>query len=261
MAKGQISDAVKSLQNNLKTLGYLSSTADGVFGTGTEAAVKAFQKNHGLTQDGLVGSGTRAQITAAVKAKEKLQSDPKPSGTSESGNVNKSENNSITTEGINFTKSHEGCSLKPYNKGQTIGYGMDIANYPDVKINYQTDGTITKEEADRLFGIVYNSKAEKLNDYLRKNNYSLDKYQFASAVDLIYNRGLNDMTKEVINAMANNDNSKVAFLLSNDFDYKYAMKYLSMSSSEARAYCDRNPGLVNRRKQEINMANNKTFNV
>ena len=70
LAKGQFSNDVKSLQSDLKTLGYLNGSADGAFGSGTEAAVKAFQKAHNLTQDGLVGSGIRAEITAAVHAKE-----------------------------------------------------------------------------------------------------------------------------------------------------------------------------------------------
>ncbi len=75
VAKGQISVYVKNVQNDLKTLGYLTSAADGVFGTGTEAAVKAFQKNHNLTQDGMVGSATRNQISIAVK--EKIERDSK----------------------------------------------------------------------------------------------------------------------------------------------------------------------------------------
>lgn len=74
VSKGQVSNDVKNIQNDLKTLGYLSGAADGAFGSGTEAAVKAFQKNHNLTQDGLVGSSTRAQISAAVKDKIERES-------------------------------------------------------------------------------------------------------------------------------------------------------------------------------------------
>ena len=69
ISKGQFSNDVKNLQNDLKTLGYLSGNVDGAFGTSTENAVKAFQKNNGLTQDGLVGSATREKIAAAVKNK------------------------------------------------------------------------------------------------------------------------------------------------------------------------------------------------
>ena len=43
---------VKSLQE------FLGIAADGIFGKGTEFAVKEFQKLNGLTVDGLVGPGT-----------------------------------------------------------------------------------------------------------------------------------------------------------------------------------------------------------
>ena len=56
LAKGQISNDVKNLQNDLKTLGFLAGSVDGKFGAGTEAAVKAFQQKYGLTADGLVGN-------------------------------------------------------------------------------------------------------------------------------------------------------------------------------------------------------------
>jgi peptidoglycan hydrolase-like protein with peptidoglycan-binding domain len=77
IAKGQVSENVKIIQNELKTLGYLTGNVDGAFGTGTEAAVKAFQKASGLTQDGLVGSGTRAKLAEAVKN----HNQPKPEDT------------------------------------------------------------------------------------------------------------------------------------------------------------------------------------
>lgn len=57
---------VKTLQKNLKTLGYKPGSADGVFGEQTQTAVMAFQKDHGLHPDGIVGSKTQAQITKAL---------------------------------------------------------------------------------------------------------------------------------------------------------------------------------------------------
>jgi len=57
-------DKVEEVQQLLKDLGYLDKVT-GYFGTDTEAAVKKFQENNGLTADGIVGSGTM----------EKLQSD------------------------------------------------------------------------------------------------------------------------------------------------------------------------------------------
>jgi N-acetylmuramoyl-L-alanine amidase len=38
------------------------SGADGIFGAGTENAVKAFQRHHGLTVDGIVGKITWTKL-------------------------------------------------------------------------------------------------------------------------------------------------------------------------------------------------------
>lgn len=70
LRKGDRGDEVEALQNRLIELGYLSGKADGVFGSSTENAVKAFQKLSNLTQDGKVGSTTQAMLyaTGAKKA-------------------------------------------------------------------------------------------------------------------------------------------------------------------------------------------------
>ena len=56
LRKGDQGDSVKQLQSLLKV------TADSFFGPKTEAAVKAFQKQHNLTVDGLVGPATWAAL-------------------------------------------------------------------------------------------------------------------------------------------------------------------------------------------------------
>lgn len=62
---GSRGSEVKAVQKRLKELGYLSDSADGVFGPKTEAAVKAFQKRNSLTADGVVGTATRARLDSS----------------------------------------------------------------------------------------------------------------------------------------------------------------------------------------------------
>ena len=58
LRRGDKSDQVEVMQRYLATLGYLSTTPDGQFGSGTERAVKLFQEANGLKADGVAGSGT-----------------------------------------------------------------------------------------------------------------------------------------------------------------------------------------------------------
>ena len=61
-------DDVKALQSGLIRLGYDLGRwgADGDFGDATEAAVRAFQRNHSLDVDGIAGPKTIAQLEAAL---------------------------------------------------------------------------------------------------------------------------------------------------------------------------------------------------
>lgn len=64
------SGAVKAMQTRLKSLGYLTGTADGSFGDATKAAVIAFQTANGLKADGKAGTSTlnRLYSDAAIAA-------------------------------------------------------------------------------------------------------------------------------------------------------------------------------------------------
>lgn len=59
---GSRGDKVKELQQKLKRWGYYTGSIDGIFGSGTQAAVKKFQKKNGLTADGIVGPKTAAAL-------------------------------------------------------------------------------------------------------------------------------------------------------------------------------------------------------
>ena len=55
---GMQGPAVTQLQQRLRALGFLKASADGRFGSATQAAVQAAQQNFKLNPDGIVGSAT-----------------------------------------------------------------------------------------------------------------------------------------------------------------------------------------------------------
>ncbi|MCR5809043.1 MAG: spore cortex-lytic enzyme [Clostridiales bacterium] len=59
---GARGDDVKKIQTRLKQWGFYKGSVDGIFGSGTLAAVKAFQRKNGLTADGIVGPKTAAAM-------------------------------------------------------------------------------------------------------------------------------------------------------------------------------------------------------
>lgn len=58
MRSGDKGQTVRDLQTRLQELGYYDGKIDGDFGSGTKNAVKAFQRQHGLTSDGVAGPKT-----------------------------------------------------------------------------------------------------------------------------------------------------------------------------------------------------------
>ena len=58
VASGNTFGNVAAVQARLKTLGYYTSSVDGVWGSGTTSAVKRYQSAKGLASDGVVGSAT-----------------------------------------------------------------------------------------------------------------------------------------------------------------------------------------------------------
>lgn len=65
LRKGDQGPEVVAMQMALAELGYLNSAQDGNFGTGTQNAVKAFQKDKGLDDDGIAGRLTLEALYAA----------------------------------------------------------------------------------------------------------------------------------------------------------------------------------------------------
>lgn len=65
ISPGDSGETVKKLQQRLKTLGFLSDSADGIYGTNTTAAVKAYQKAAGLEVTGICDYTTYLSMTSS----------------------------------------------------------------------------------------------------------------------------------------------------------------------------------------------------
>ena len=64
--KGDQEHPVKTLQYLLRARGH-TVTVDGIFGPGTDAAVRGFQQQKGLTADGIAGPATWSALIITVK--------------------------------------------------------------------------------------------------------------------------------------------------------------------------------------------------
>ncbi|MBQ9044973.1 MAG: spore cortex-lytic enzyme [Oscillospiraceae bacterium] len=68
--RGSTGEVVSQIQTKLKRWGYYNGAVDGIYGSGTEKAVRLFQQKNGLTVDGKAGQKTLAAmgITASSAA-------------------------------------------------------------------------------------------------------------------------------------------------------------------------------------------------
>lgn len=64
--KGSNGAVVTQIQTKLKSWGYYTGSVDGVYGSGTERAVRAFQQKNGLAVDGKAGTQTLAAMGLSV---------------------------------------------------------------------------------------------------------------------------------------------------------------------------------------------------
>lgn len=160
---GDSGSRVTELQQNLKKLGYYSSSIDGKFGAGTQRAVVAFQKANGLTADGLAGSKTLELI--AQKASGSTSSGSTSSGTTSSGSSSSgSASSSTSTYTRTLRQGYTGEDVKSVQtRLKALGYydktidgvygtGSIAAVKAFQKKNGLTaDGLAGKKTFDRLF--------------------------------------------------------------------------------------------------------------
>jgi 3D (Asp-Asp-Asp) domain-containing protein len=91
LRRGDIGIHVAKIQSQLKQAGNYAGSVDGIYGSGTESAVKSFQKEEGLKVDGVVGPQTRRELDR--------QAAPKTAAGKE-----------LTVESTAYTADCSGCS-------------------------------------------------------------------------------------------------------------------------------------------------------
>ena len=124
---GMKSDAVRRLQEDLKTLNYYTGTVTGNYGTITQEAVRRFQKKNGLSADGIAGPRTLSKLAT-------LMSGGVSSGTGSSGAVSSGTTASATL----LKQGSSGDAVRALQENlKALGYysGTVTGNY----------GSITKE--------------------------------------------------------------------------------------------------------------------
>lgn len=76
LSYGSTGDSVKTLQQNLNTVGNYGLADDGIYGEKTKAAVTDYQKKNGLGVDGIVGDETSGSLAKALAAKTAAATKP-----------------------------------------------------------------------------------------------------------------------------------------------------------------------------------------
>lgn len=130
---GDSGDGVKNVQQRLKHYGYYTGSVDGVFGKGTESALKEFQQRNGLQADGIAGAKTLAALNgSSAKSKPKATATVKP-----------------TTDSSKATSKPRPGSYTPSSPG-TGGYGY---------LQLGSGGTAVRKLQQRLKDLGYFSGA------------------------------------------------------------------------------------------------------
>lgn len=110
---------VKELQKALLSLGFDPNGTDGKFGSGTKAAVKAYQKSRGLTADGKAGNITLSLLYSEV--------DGSANAGSSSGSVSSGETTSTNPNTLQYGSSGSRVTELQNNLNK-LGYSVGTAD-------------------------------------------------------------------------------------------------------------------------------------
>lgn len=164
-------DNVLKLQKALDRLGY-SLSIDGDFGSGTEKAVKQFQRDNSLSVDGIAGKDTFNKLV-------QLHTEP-PQSDEDQGDKSKVKRVLVNPD---LMHHYEDCKLKAYLCPAgvwTIGWGSTGSHVYKGLV-------ITQEQADELF---IKDTERFVNAVNNKVKTPITQYQFDALVSFVYNIGI-----------------------------------------------------------------------
>ncbi|MBE5802261.1 MAG: peptidoglycan-binding protein [Clostridiales bacterium] len=133
LRNGYTGSDVLTVQTRLKELGYYTGSLDGVYGSGSIAAVKNFQQRNGLTADGL--AGTR---TFAVLFSSSVVAAGSSSGSPSSGSTSDNSSSSGSTSGDSSSSSNGYTTLRYGDKGDAVKQMQKALK--ELKYNVSPDG-------------------------------------------------------------------------------------------------------------------------
>lgn len=225
--------SVKKLQENLNKLNYNCGTPDGTFGSGTETALKKFQKAHSLTDDGLAGSSTLATIQKAVNNLNKPSTPAK----------------GLSENGFKLLASYEATSAVKDKSGNvvsipildvgdgmyTIGIGntvkkTDTKTIEEYKKKYGIDVTKVGTQVNiktcmKIYNDHVNTYTSAVDSLLKRYNYTATQNEYDALVIAVYNRPALAKKGHALDTLIKNNNRN-----KNDWRTTIINEYKGLSS-------------------------------
>lgn len=177
LRKGYTGADVIAVQQKLKELGFYSGSVDGVYGTGSIAAVKKFQQQNGLTADGLVGSRTYTALMSAS------------TGSSSNSGSDNSSSSSDSTSGQDYAEG-------------TLSYG--------------SSGTEVKKMQQALKALGYNVSADgsygaltqmAVTQFQKRNGLTADGVAGSATLKLLYSGNAKEADPSADDSMSIDDST------------------------------------------------------
>ena len=165
LRSGSRGNAVREMQQALISLGYLGGTADGIFGTNTENAVKKFQKASRLTADGLAGTKTLELLYK--KAGVKTSSSDSKSTSSSSSSSEKTSSSSISSSSKQSSTSSSSLFGGNYETMRTGSTGSRVKTLQQTLISLG----FLSGKADGIYGKLTFSAVK---NYQKANGLTAD---------------------------------------------------------------------------------------